>query len=140
MALIGTIVPASAGNERSNDVALLLGAMNQARLSRHLAPLHLDPRLCRVAYDHAVDMRARNYFDHDTPEGLTPFERMAAYHIRFGYAGENLAVDRSARVVFRDFWGSLEHRTNMLERHYQRVGIASIQADAGTIVVEDFSD
>jgi len=114
--------------------------MNAVRLSSHLAPLRLDTRLCRIAYEHALDMQRRNYYSHVTPEGLSPFARMARSHFRFGYAGENLAVDQSARVIFHDFWTSNEHRSNMLGAHYVRVGIASIVASVGTIVVEDFSD
>jgi uncharacterized protein YkwD len=123
-----------------SDVALLLTSMNAVRLSSHLRPLRLDRRLCKIAYDHAVDMQRRHYFAHVTPDGLTPYARMARAHYRFGYAGENQALDRSARVIFQDFWNSREHRANMLGKHYAHVGIASIAESVGTVVVEDFSD
>ena len=85
-------------------------------------------------------MARRRYYAHVTPEGVDPFARMAASHIRFGYAGENLAVDENAENVFNDFWNSREHRSNMLGEHYVRVGIGSVEAAVGTIVVEDFAD
>jgi uncharacterized protein YkwD len=130
---------ASCGGD-AYEVKLLLGSMNNARRAKHLHPLTLDRKLCGIARDHAVDMARRRYVGHTTPEGLDPFARMTASKYRFGYAGENLAVGVNARVVFANFWRSLEHRNNMLGRHYVRVGIASIYAPVGTIVVEDFSD
>ena len=136
-----TISAARAGRDDARDVTLLLQAMNDERAARGLRPLQLDRQLCAIAYDHAIDMARRNYFSHTTPEGLSPFERMAARHVRFGYAGENLALDESARSIARDFWNSLEHRSNMLGPHYARVGIASVDdPPEGLIVVEDFSD
>jgi uncharacterized protein YkwD len=109
-------------------------------MSENLPPLQLDSSLSNVAYEHALDMERRNYFEHVTPEGVTPFARMRAEHIHFAYAGENLAVDDSAQTIYDDFWKSHEHRDNMLGQHYLKVGIASIEAPVGTIVVEDFSD
>jgi len=138
--LFGISLPGAVRASHPNDVTILLSSMNAARRSSHLRPLRLDRRLCRIAYDHALDMKRRNYYEHTTPEGLSPFARMAASNYPFGYAGENLAVDQDARVIFRDFWTSREHRSNMLGPHYARVGIASIEAAVGTIVVEDFSD
>ena len=137
--LVSSVV-APAGAGRATDIEVLLSSMNEARLAENLPPLRLDRSLSRVAYAHAVDMARRRYFAHVTPEGIDPFARMAASHIRFGYAGENLAVDATAEHVFNDFWNSREHRLNMLGQHFARVGIASVEAEVGTIVVEDFAD
>jgi len=40
----------------------------------------------------------------------------------------------------RALLGSHEHRGNMLEAHYARVGIAAVGSADGEIFVEDFSD
>jgi uncharacterized protein YkwD len=133
-------VASPAGANRPGDVEILLSSMNEARMAENLPPLRLDRSLSRIAYAHAVDMARRRYYAHVTPEGVDPFARMAASHIRFGYAGENLAVDENAENVFNDFWNSREHRSNMLGEHYVRVGIGSVEAAVGTIVVEDFAD
>jgi uncharacterized protein YkwD len=142
LGIISATAPAArAGRDDMRDVTVLLQTMNDERAGRGLRPLQLDRQLCAIAYEHAIDMARRNYFSHTTPEGLSPFERMAARHYRFGYAGENLALDESARSIARDFWNSLEHRSNMLGPHYARVGIASVDdPPEGLIVVEDFSD
>jgi uncharacterized protein YkwD len=61
-------------------------------------------------------------------------------HIPYGYAGENLALDRDVASAHRALLGSHEHRGNMLEAHYARVGIAAVGSADGEIFVEDFSD
>jgi uncharacterized protein YkwD len=124
----------------SDDVVYLLQTINAERTARHLRPLRLDSMLCRLASEHAADMAARHYFAHTTPEGKDPFARMAAVRYRFGYAAENLAVDRSIDSIARDFYLSPEHRANVLGPHYARVGIGAVYAPVGAIVVEDFSD
>jgi len=140
LGILLAISPASRAAGADDDVALLLHSVNAARTLNHLPPLRLDGRLCRLAREHAVDMVTRNYFDHSTPEGYSPFARMDAAHYRYGYAGENLAVDRGAAEIAHDFLLSQEHRANLLEAHYQRIGIGAVSAPVGEVVVEDFSD
>ncbi|GAC1311241.1 MAG: hypothetical protein NVSMB19_25640 [Vulcanimicrobiaceae bacterium] len=124
----------------AEDVAALLAALNTARASSGLRPLVLDPRLCAIAQSHGIDMATRRYFDHLTPEGVTPFGRLDRAHYRYGYAGENLALDRDAASAHHALLLSSEHRSNMLEPHYARVGIATIGSATGQIFVEEFSD
>jgi uncharacterized protein YkwD len=126
--------------ERRSDAQAMLDDVNARRASRGLPPLRLDPELCAIARAHAVDMAARAYFGHDTPEGESPFDRMDRAHYQYGYAGENLALDRSVDAAANALWHSAEHRENILEPHYQKVGIAAVLAPAGEIFVEDFSD
>jgi uncharacterized protein YkwD len=132
--------PASSAPGAPDDVALLLSSVNSERSVNHLRPLRLDERLSKLARQHALDMVCRNYFDHSTPEGYSPFARMDAAHYRYGYAGENLAVDRNASEIAHDFLLSQEHRANLLGAHYQRIGIGAVSAAVGEVVVEDFSD
>ncbi|GAC1312588.1 MAG: hypothetical protein NVS2B3_16100 [Vulcanimicrobiaceae bacterium] len=132
------IASAPAGSEPG--VALLLDALNEARAARGLTPLVLDERLCAIARDHGRDMASRAYFDHRSPDGATPFDRLDRARYRYGYAGENLALDRDAAAAHRALFASPAHRANMLESHYARVGIAAVPSRAGELVVEDFSD
>jgi uncharacterized protein YkwD len=126
--------------DRATDVNLMLAALNARRNATGLAPLQLDPSLCDVAYEHAADMAVRKYFDHNTPEGVTPFQRMDRAHVRYGYAGENMALDQSTRAAELALWQSPEHRDNILQPHYAKVGIAAVSSTDGLIFVEDFSD
>jgi uncharacterized protein YkwD len=125
---------------RAADVRTMLAALNARRAASGLAPLQLEPRLCDIAYEHAADMVVRSYFDHYTPEGVSPFGRMDEAHYPYGYAGENLALDESAPAAELALWHSPEHRKNILESHYVKVGIAAVSTHDGEIIVEDFSD
>lgn len=131
---------ALSGVASATDVATLLAALNLLRSSKGLRVLVLDPRLCAIAQSHGLDMATRRYFDHTSPEGITPFGRLDGAHIPYGYAGENLALDRDVASAHRALLGSYEHRGNMLEAHYARVGIAAVGSADGEIFVEDFSD
>ena len=126
--------------ERASDADAMLDALNAERASHGLVRLSLDERLCEIARSHAEDMAQRSYFGHTTPEGLSPFARMARANYRFAYAGENLALDQSVAAASHALWLSIEHRSNILQPHFARVGIAAVSATDGEIFVEDFSD
>jgi uncharacterized protein YkwD len=139
---LGDAVTAGAqtAGPRQAGVSLLLGTMNAERRANHERMLRLDRRLCRIALAHAVDMARNHYFDHFSLDGRSPFERMRDSNYRFGYAGENLALETDARAASDALWNSSEHRSNLLEPHYANVGIAAVPSDGELIVVEDFSD
>jgi uncharacterized protein YkwD len=126
--------------DRDADVSLMLAAVNSRRAAKGLAPLSLEPRLCAIAYQHAADMVTRSYFDHNTPEGISPFGRMDQAHYPYGYAAENIALDQGEPQAELSLWQSPEHRNNTLGAHYLRVGIAAVTSRDGEIIVEDFSD
>ncbi len=54
-------------------------------------PLAMNKILLGTARVHSEDMFARNYFAHDTPEGVDPFDRMTAAGYNWMAAGENIA-------------------------------------------------
>ncbi len=126
--------------ERAADAQAMLGVLNAERAGQGLEPLAFDPRLCAIARSHAVDMAERSYFGHVTPEGAGPFDRLNRAHYRYGFAGENLALDSNVRAASSELWQSSEHRSNILQPHFARVGIAAVRAADGEIFVEDFSD
>lgn len=126
--------------DRHADVVAMLTELNQRRASKGLAQLTLDSRLSALAYEHAADMAARAYFDHNTPEGVSPFGRMDRAGYIYSYAGENMALNQNAGAACRALWESPEHRANTLETHYLKVGIAAVRGSRGEIFVEDFSD
>lgn len=118
----------------------MLRALNAARVANGVPQLVLDPRLCTIASSHAVDMVERSYFGHISPEGGSPFDRMTKANYAFGYAGENIALNQNVDAAEDALWHSSEHRSNMLEPHYAKVGIAAVPSTDGEIFVEDFSD
>lgn len=49
--------------------------INLQRQNQGLTPLVYDIKITDVARQHSQDMVARNYFEHDSPEGVTPAQR-----------------------------------------------------------------
>lgn len=100
-------------------------------------PLAMNTSLARAAREHSQDMLTRNYFEHNTPEGVTPFERMFNAGYAFTAAGEDL-VWRGDAVPINEV-STLEqehtdlfvdagvvgrgHRTTMLNPLLREVGI-----------------
>ncbi len=119
----------------------MLADLNATRRSAGLRPLVLERRLTMAAIGHAADMAQHGYFDHQSRDGKSPFDRMHADGCRFGYAGENIAMSDSEREAYSALMGSQEHRDNILNRHYTRVGIGIAAAPDGSLMfVQDFSD
>jgi uncharacterized protein YkwD len=119
----------------------MLSDLNASRRRAGLRPLALDTRLNAAAYEHAADMAQHNYFDHTSPDGRSPFQRMHADGCRFSYAGENIAMSGSEPEAYNALYHSPEHRDNILNAHYTHVGIGIAAAPDGTLMyVQDFSD
>ena len=108
-------------------------------------PVAMNSTLRETAAEHSADMLRRNYFAHDTPEGVTPFDRMKANGYVYISAGENLAwrgttgsldpvetVETQHEDLFVD--RGIEHRghrTTMLNASLREVGV-SIQRGSFT--------
>jgi uncharacterized protein YkwD len=117
----------------------MLDLVNQERQAAGLNPLAPDPELTEVARQHSADMFARGYFAHDTPEGISPFDRMRAANIRFITAGENLALAPTVQVAHTGLMNSPGHRANILRREFGRVGIGIMDGGMrGLMVSQEF--
>ena len=55
-------------------------------------PLAFDPSLIAAALGHSQDMNARNYFAHNTPEGIDPGQRITAAGFPWNSWGESIAA------------------------------------------------
>lgn len=102
----------------------LLVATNQQRSEHNLPALTMNTLLNESAARKCEDMAARNYWDHNTPEGVEPWEFIQAAGYQYSKAGENLAygfLDEEAVVT--GWMESPTHRDNLLGA-YQEVGFA----------------
>ncbi|MCL5019829.1 MAG: CvpA family protein [Patescibacteria group bacterium] len=115
--------------------------VNRERTSRGISALLLWDKLTDVARNHCKDMLRRGYFSHYTPEGLSPFDRMAQADIEFTSAGENLALAPNTELAMQGFMQSPGHRANILSADFHRVGIGTIDAGVyGQMYCQEFSD
>lgn len=117
----------------------MLDLVNQERVANGLRPLAPDPELTEVARRHSADMFARGYFAHDTPEGLSPFDRMHQANVQFLTAGENLALAPTLSLAHTGLMNSPGHRANILRPQFGRVGIGIMDGGMrGLMVSQEF--
>jgi hypothetical protein len=109
----------------------------------------INATLTQTARQHSQDMLARDYFEHSTPEGISPFQRMQAAGYLFVAAGENLAwrgttgsldptqtIEQEQIDLFVDSTiPDRGHRTTMMTDVFREVGIGVLRGsftDLGT--------
>ncbi|HEY4823466.1 MAG TPA: CAP domain-containing protein [Solirubrobacteraceae bacterium] len=110
----------------------VLCLINTERAQHGEEPLQSDRRLEAAAESHGKEMLAVNYFDHISPSGVTPVERVreAGYFpsSEVGYVvGENLAWGTlslsTPEAIVKAWIASPEHLANILEAKYRDTGI-----------------
>lgn len=128
-------------NINSDLESAMLVMINDERKKHHLRPLAADSAMRNVARAHSEDMFRRGYFSHNTPEGLDPFERMQRANISFRVAGENLAISPDLDKAFKGLMNSPEHRANILNSEFGRVGIGIAEdTERGLMISQEFRD
>lgn len=124
---------------REDLEAKMLVLVNEERQKVGLKLLKADPEMLVVARGHSKDMFARGYFSHETPEGLSPFDRMKKAKVRYFAAGENLALGQTLNICHRGLMNSPGHRKNILNPAYGRVGIAVLDGGPyGLMITQNF--
>lgn len=117
----------------------MLTLINAERMKRKLRALIADPEALQVARAHSIDMFARGYFSHQTPEGLTPSDRVKRAKIRYLIMGENLALGQTLSICHRGLMNSPGHRANILSTAYSRVAIGIVDGGVhGLMVTQEF--
>jgi len=129
----------SSPQPRPDLEARMLVLVNNERTRAGLSPLTADPELTEVARRHSIDMFARGYFAHLTPEGRSPFERMREANVSYLTAGENLALAPTLQIAHNGLMNSPGHRANILHRNFGRVGIGIMDGGVhGLMITQDF--
>lgn len=132
--------PHPAGGITADD-RLAFELLNKDRAANGLPPLTLSAELSQVAAAHSQDMIDRHYFSHNDPDGKTPFDRMRDAGISFGYAGENIAINRSVSAAEQAFMNSPGHRANILSPNFHKVGLGVRWDNNGNVyVTQEFTD
>ena len=111
--------------EPSEEEIEIFNKINDIRKEHNLSPLRLNKAVCYVARNHSEDMAERRYFSHDTPEGVTVYERLVNNNIYFIMAGENIFVSDNEYLneTVNDWMQSPGHRANILSDEWNEVGI-----------------
>lgn len=105
-------------------VALADAARADAGCAR---PLVWHDGVAGVARAHSDDMRRRDYFDHVSPDGRTPMQRVQAAGIGVTAVAENIALGQpTGQAVFRSWMESAGHRRNLLNCEYTHHGLGHV--------------
>jgi uncharacterized protein YkwD len=98
--------------------------VNAVRAAAGLEPVVADPHLEIAAQKHADDMLARRYYNHLTPEGLTPRDRIEDAGLFSSLVAENIAEGEFSVAEVMDGWmKSEEHRANILNPRVTALGV-----------------
>ena len=100
-----------------------LNLLNSDRERYGLAPLTLDPALCRIARIKSEDMRDNQYFAHTSPTYGDAREMLRHFGYSFAAAGENIANHATVEKSQAALISSQGHRRNILSKTYTKVGI-----------------
>jgi uncharacterized protein YkwD len=112
--------------------AAVLCLINRERAQNGEAPLALSLQLQQAAEGHAGELVSADYFEHVSPSGVTPVDRIRSTGYipgpNVGYViGENLAWGTLAlstpQSIVSAWIASPGHLANILEAHYTDTGI-----------------
>jgi uncharacterized protein YkwD len=118
-----------------NDVVRLV---NAERRKRGCVALRIDSRLVTSARAHSREMAASNYFNHASPTGESPWDRMEAAGYSNGGA-ENIARGyQTAAEAVREWMASSGHRRNILDCRLLATGVGVSLGGNGPWWTQDF--
>lgn len=134
--------------------AELLRLHNEARAENGAVPLCVQRNLMHSAQGHAEDMLERDFYAHETPEGLTPADRISRAGYPCATCGENnnrvggiygeQPDAEDLRAAFEGWMESPGHRENLLNPDFREVGFGletgsySPEPGATTMYVANF--
>lgn len=117
----------------------MLELHNQTRKERGLGVLCASRDLTHAARAHSQDMLARDYFEHNTPEGLTPKDRTSDLGRNpvdgrsYDMGNENIALGGGPTATpenrFTGFMNSPGHRAGILTPEFSEVGVAALTGE-----------
>jgi hypothetical protein len=122
--------------DKSSDV---LDLVNSERKAAGLKSVKLNDDLNRVAELRAAEIVER--WSHTRPNGEEWKTAFAEEGVSASYRGENLAKGQySADKVVEDWMDSEGHRSNILNKKFTKMGVASVVIDGVTYWVQVFAN
>jgi uncharacterized protein YkwD len=117
-----TVSAAVPGGQQAVDEMVALVNAHRRRVG--CPELVWMPAVARAAQGHSDDMARRRYFDHRSPEGRGPTDRLAAVEVTYRAMGENIAQHPGTpRDVLAGWLASPAHRQNLERCTYTHHGI-----------------
>lgn len=120
-----TVGPATApaGGDR-RLIEQMSGLVNDHRRAAGCPPLVWMQTVANAAQGHSDDMARRDYFNHESPDGMGPADRLRAHGVAFRAMGENIALHPGGpREVLAQWVASPGHRRNLEQCSYTHHGL-----------------
>lgn len=112
------------GSSSSADEAEVLRLVNVERDKVGCKPLKANATLAAVAQAHSKDMASNGYFDHNSQDGTTPFQRMTKAGYAYSFAAENIAAGQQTPASVMGSWmNSAGHKANILNCNLTELGV-----------------
>jgi hypothetical protein len=108
----------------------LINLTNKEREELGIQPLKENLKLNTAATLKAMDILEKDYFSHQSPQGISPWYWFKEAGYDYKFAGENLAIGfLDSKEVIQAWKESLLHKKNLLDPNYQEIGIAVMKGD-----------
>jgi uncharacterized protein YkwD len=138
-----TTAPSTGGTQTQKFQAQVLALTNAERKKAGCnVALTANTALTKAAQDHAEDMLKNNYFEHNSQDGTSPFDRMTAAGYKWSGAAENIAAGQATpESVMTSWMNSPGHKANILNCGLKDLGVgyaAGSGAAYGQYWVQDF--
>lgn len=128
------------------DLDKLASLVNENRTTRQLNPLNRNSLLDKSAQAKCDDMVKKDYWSHNDPDGITPWQFFNDAGVEYRYAAENLAYGfNDAKSVDEGWINSESHKANILDGKLTNVGYAQCRYSSTskegekTLVVQHFA-
>ncbi len=126
----GSAAPPSGATSLEDQVLALtnqrraMGANCGGQVFGAAPALRMNETLRGVARAHSTDMGTRNYFDHNSLDGRTPFQRMMAAGYNSSPMGENIAAgNATAEATVTQWMNSPGHCRNIMNPGFRVLGV-----------------
>ncbi|WP_438350526.1 CAP domain-containing protein [Paenibacillus sp. FA6] len=98
---------------------------NVVRIRKGLNALEWNNTAANAARKHSQDMALRNYFSHDSPDGKSTGDRLAASGAgKYRAYGENISAGyKNAIYAYSGWLNSSGHRSNILKSSFETLGV-----------------
>ncbi|NNF99669.1 MAG: CAP domain-containing protein [Desulfobacteraceae bacterium] len=123
----GTVRASQHRSDRAVSISAetqVLEIVNQERAENNLGALAWNDLLFESARGHSVDMADQDYFSHESLDGRTPAQRVAAAGYDYNSMAENIAAGHGTPQAVMEGWMASDgHRANILSEDVCDLGV-----------------
>ena len=120
---------------KGGGIVDMVTQINRERGTYEIPPLTENAKLDESAQAKCNDMAAKKYFDHNAPDGTTPWSFFEKAGYKYLCAGENITSVRGDSLAMAAFMASPEHKDNILNPDFTNVGIGRCSTDGWNYVI-----